>query len=902
MLFDKKKRVAFNLGMILGFSLLVTEVPGQKLTEDFLKPFHYRAIGPTRQGGRITDIAVPDWKKQPYTFYVACTGGLWKTANYGNSFEPVFDSADSIVVGDAAVSWSNPDIVWVGTGEPNFIDLYGDGVYKSTDAGRTWSHMGLEETRYIGRIRIHPVNPDIVYVAALGHGFSDHPERGVFKTTDGGITWSKSLEVISGGKYVGAVDLVMDPSDPDVLYAALWDIQGGEGGGIFKTSDAGNSWNQLKNGLPTGKLGRIGIDIYLKDPKIVYATIVESEDHIGIYRTEDGGNSWMKRGEAIQGGSFFGQIRVDPDNPDVVYNFQSQMDKSSDGGKTWGRAWRWGGDWHALWINPDDRRNFLGGYDYGFAMTHDGGLHWYHADELPLAQLYAIGYDMDYPYHVYGGMQDFGTWKGPSTNKGDVPIRFEDWSHVGTADGLYCQVDPNDSRWLYIETQDGGIVRFDQKDGIKKSLRYEGKPGLRFNFNSPILISPHNSQIVYHGANMLLRSRYRGESWETISPDLSNVDKKARTRKERGTIVTISESPAEQGVIWAGTDDGNLWLSKNEGKDWTRLNDRIPGWPGFWVTRVEASHHQPGKAYVTLSGLRWDNFRPYIFRTTDFGQTWESIARGLPDEPINVIREDRKNPDLLFIGTERSVYVTIDGGKNWTRMKNNLPSISIHDLAIHPRENDLIVGTHGRGFYITDISALQELTPGVLAAEMYLFDLEPRVQWKIISQPTHSAQNFAGENEPLGVVVNYLLKDRVQAGVKVGIYDGARLLQEIEGPGENGLNRVIWPYTWKRERTPEEKEAFKEGRGIPSDSEGEWGQEYFDYYDQLVWYGDEGTEVNIQGRSLLTRRHIHEWETDPQFKYTRVRPGSYTVVLTVGDKVISKKALVLKDHWVKEQN
>jgi photosystem II stability/assembly factor-like uncharacterized protein len=896
------KAIQSVLCVMVCFFFCIDDGYGQKLSEDFLKHFHYRSIGPTRQGGRITDVAVPDWKKQPFTFYVGCTGGLWKTSNYGNSFEPVFDSANSIVVGDVAVSWSDPNIVWVGTGETNFIDLYGDGMYKSTDTGRTWTHMGLKNSRYIGRIRIHPENPDILYVAALGYGFSDNPDRGVYKTTDGGRSWIKSLEVMDSGKYVGAVDLVMDPSDPDTLYAAMWDRQDGEGSGVYKTSDAGQSWIKLTNGLPSGKLGRIGIDIYLKDSEIIYATIVEPERRIGIYRTEDGGETWVKRGEAIRGGSFFGQIRVDPNNPQVIYNFQAQMDKSSDGGKTWGRAWRWGGDWHALWINPEDSNNILGGYDYGFAMTHDGGLHWYHADELPLAQFYAIGYDMDYPYNVYGGMQDFGTWKGPSTNKGDVPIRFEDWSQVGTADGFYCQVDPNDSRWLFIETQGGGFLRFDQKEGTKKRLRYGGNPDVRFNFNSPILISPHNSKVVYHGANMLLRSKYRGENWEEISPDLSNAKKGERTRREEGTIVTISESPAQQGVLWAGTDDGNLWITKDNGKNWKKLNDRIPNYTGYWVSRVEASHHFPGTAYVTFSGLRKDDFRPFVYKTEDFGETWVSIAGDLPDEPITVIREDRKNPNLFFVGTERGVYVTIDGGKNWSRIKNNMPSISVHDIAIHPRENDLIVGTHGRGFYITDISPLQDLRPELLAKDVHLFDIEPKVQWKIISQPTRSAQNFAGENEPLGVVVNYYLKDRLEIDVKITVYDGARILQEIAGTAERGLNKVVWPFTWKRERTPEEKEMYKKSRGIPRDSEAEWGQEYFDYYDQLVWYGDEDTEVGIHGQSLMTRRHVNEWETDPDYKFTRVQPGTYTVVLTIGDKVLKKKALVLKDHWVKEQN
>jgi photosystem II stability/assembly factor-like uncharacterized protein len=900
-----KKVQLRRMCLLLGAVLLVssTYAWGQQLSREFLKSFHYRSIGPTRQGGRITDIAVPDWEKRPFTFYVACTGGLWKTDSYGNSFQPVIDGLNSICVGDVAVSWSHPDIVWVGTGETNFLDLYGDGVYRSLDGGSTWEHMGLKESRYIGRILIHPEKPEVVYAAALGYGFSDNPDRGVYKTEDGGRTWSKSLAVQNAaGKHVGAVDLVMDPGASDVLFAALWDIQGGEGSGIYKTVDAGKTWQRLERGLPSGEIGRIGIDIYLRDPQVLYATVVEPKRKIGIYRTRDGGRSWEKRGDAIAGGSFFGQIRIDPNDPEVVYNFQAQMDKSTDGGRTWGRAWRWGGDHHALWINPDNSLNILSGYDYGFAMTHDGGKNWYHADELPLAQFYAIGVDMDYPYNVYGGMQDFGTWKGPNTNKGYIPIRFEDWSQVGTADGFYCQVDPNDSRWLYIETQNGGILRFDQVEGTKKRLRYRGEK-VRFNFNSPILISPHNSKVIYHGANMLLRSTYRGENWEEISPDLAKPAKspEERTRRERGTITTVAESPVKQGVLWAGTDDGNLWTSRDSGVNWIPLNNNLPSDNAYLVSRVIASHHYAGTAYVTFNGLRHDDLNPYLYKTTDFGESWTKISGNLPQEPLNVIREDHHNPDLLFVGTDRSVYVTIDNGRNWARMQNNMPAVPVHDLVIHPRENDLVVGTHGRGFYITDISPLQELTPTVLDKDVYFFHIEPRVQWKIISQHTRSAQNFPGENEKRGVAVNYYLKDRYTGEVKVAVYQGKKLLQEIPGSNGPGLNQVIWPFTWKRERTPEEKKLYKRNRGIPRDSEGEWGQEYFDYYDQLEWYGDEDTEVGINGQSLMTRRHINDWETDPDFKYTRVRPGTFTVVLTVGDRTWARRALVLKDHWVKDQ-
>ena len=933
--------------------LLVSNTDAQQLSEDVLRTFHYRAIGPTRQGGRIVDIAVADQEKQPYTFYVAAgPGGLWKTVNNGTTFEPVFDREPVLAMGDVDVAPSDPSIVWVGTGEASTVEFWGDGVYKSTDGGLTWTNMGLKETRYIGRIRIHPRNADIVYVAALGYAFSNTPERGVYKTTDGGRTWSKSLEVVVDGRYIGAVDLVMDPSDPETLYAATYERDcaattdllvicpqgsaesvGGMGSRIYKTTDGGESWVRLSNGIPERPLGRIGIDAYLRDAAVLYATIEEPSPTpggpsvAGIYRSADGGASWARMGQARSAHGYFGQIRVDPNNPDIVYNFQSQMDKSTDGGRTWGTAFRFGGDWHAFWIDPENSNHMLGGYDYGFAMTYDGGESWYHADELPLAQLYAIGVDNDYPYNVYGGTQDFGTWKGPSLHKGGYPIRFEYWAHVGTHDGSYTQPDPTDSRWLYYEQQWGEFTRFDQEDGTKKRLKYAANPDVRFNFNAPILVSPHNSAVIYHGANMLLRSANRGEIWDEISPDLSNYDGEETIRGDH-TITTVDQSPVDADVIWVGTDDGNLQRTRDGGRTWIKLNDNVPGNPEYWVSRVIASHHYAGTAYVTFNGpnAARDDFRPYVYKTLDFGETWTSISSNLPEGPINVIREDHKNPNLLFIGTDLGVFVTIDGGRNWEPLRNNMPAAAVHDLVIHRRENDLVVGTHGRGFFITDISPLQEMTPEVLSKDVHLFEIEPQVQWKMIEQTATSAQNFDGENAYQGVTINYYLSEEVDEEVKVTIYQGDMVLQEIIGSNAAGLNRALWGMTRRRERTEEEKEQYRsfiaaatgaspplksaqKGPGtvrakgawpIPHDSEAEYGKEYFDFYDILDWYGEETDAVSVTGRSLVTRRYVRVEELDPEFVYTRVRPGEYTATLTVGNTVLRQKVTILKDHWAKQ--
>lgn len=838
---------------------------------DIANSIPYRSIGPTRQSGRFVDFAVP--LQRPHTFYAATgSGGLWKTENNGQTFEPIFDHEKVFSIGDIAVAPSNPDILWVGTGEANNSrsTYWGDGIYKSIDAGKTWRNMGLPESHHIGRIVIHPANPDIVYVAALGHLYSENPERGLYKTTDGGRTWTMSLEVVLDGRHVGVVDVAMDPSAPDTLYAAAydrlrkpWTYQiGGPGSGIFKTVDAGRTWTKLENGLPGGILGRIGLAVYPKNPKIVYVCventnkpgmsaeerwqeILDGKSSQGmidgeIYRSDDAGETWRKvspEKRSIGGapGYWYGQIIVDPNDDKIVYVLSVGVIATRDGGKTWAPPFRFGGDNHALWIDPADSNHMLLGYDHGLGVTWDGGKNWYHPDFLPLAQFYAIDFDMSYPYRVAGGLQDNGSVMGPGTKPGSgggrfaragasgvragPPIQIEDWFSIGGGDGMYNVFDRRTNRIVYNESQFGPLSRVDLVTGETKSIAYQRqKPDTRWNWCSPILVSAHNSDTVYHGGNIVVMSTNRGESWAEISPDLTTNDPSKLIVEGKGgdgniqycTITTLDESPLVPGLLWAGTDDGNVWVTRDNGKAWTNLNDRIAGSPGYWVSRVTASNFDPGTAYVTYTGYRNDDFRPFVYKTTDYGQTWTSLAGGLAEGPVNVIREGVRNPELLFVGTEFGVHVSIDGGKGWFKMKSNMPTQPVHDLKVHPRENDIIVATHGRGAFIADISPLQELTAAVLAKDAHFFNIEPKVRWIGSDRRNSGSSNFAGQSEPVGLVVNYYLKAKPKGDVKIQVFRGSLLLNELRGTTEPGLNTAVWNMTGRRERTEDEKKAAQE--------------------------------------------------------------------------------------------
>ena len=881
-------------------------IAAAQIPANVLDRIHFRSIGPTKQGGRIMDFGVPDLEKQPFTFYAAAsTGGLWKTTDNGLTWEPLFDHENINAIGDVAVSHSDPNILWVGTGNGSY---WGEGMYKSTDGGKSWSHRGLEDSLYISRIRIHPNDPDVVYAAAVGSWIDDDPQKGVFKTTDGGKTWTKSLAVSHDGYHVGAADIVMNPRNPDILYASSWDRESGEGSGIYKTTNGGETWTQLAGGLPTGSLDRIGLDIYWSDPDTIVASILyprpEAERRNrfinSVWRTDDGGDTWHRispEDAGLKGSSRFGQIRIDPNDDRRIYVLNTGVQGTFDGGRTWGKAIRFGGDNQAMWINPANSDHMLLGYDYGLAVSFSGGKTWYHPDNLPLGQLEGVGIDMAYPYNVYGGMQDFGTWRGPSTNRSRFPIRFEEWEHVRGADGSYAQIDPTDNRWLYVESQNGSISRNDQKTGVRKRIRYRENPDVRFNFIAPILISPHNSNVVYHGANVLLRSGFRGEDWKEISPDLSAGGGPIEGRRVNGTIATIAESPLVQGLLWVGTDNGNVQLTRDGGETWTRLNDNIPGSPLYKVSRVEASHHDPATAYVSFTGGRRDrrDLKPYVYKTTDYGATWTRIVNGLPaDEPVNVIREDHKNSNLLFLGTAKSIYVSLDGGGSWTSLRNNMPNVPIHDLVIHPRENDLVVATYGRSFWIADVSVLQGLTPEVVGSEEHLFTIEPQVLW-ISARGTQVAaafHNYDGENAPHGVMINYFLAHPARGEVKVQVYRSSWLINEYVGSGDAGLNSVQWYLTERIPRTAEGKEEWEEWS-----KEVRTEEEYFDYYDGTDHFAEPDEEVSIYGRSMEIWIHsLPEWR-ERDYKHVRAKPGEYTVKVLVNGRELTGTALVLQDQW-----
>jgi photosystem II stability/assembly factor-like uncharacterized protein len=869
---------------------------------DHFSALDYRSIGPTRQSGRFVDIAVP--RQQPHTFYIATASGhLWKTENRGITFEVLFDDQpDVFSIGAIAVAPSDPDILYLGSGEANNSrsSYAGNGVYKSTDAGESWTNVGLPESHHVGRIVVHPEDPDVVYVAALGHLYSENEERGLYKTTNGGRSWTKVLGPVVRDKNIGVVDVVMDPTDPETLYAATFDKVrlpftydlGGPGSRIYKTTDGGANWEMLTNGLPQGMLGRIGIDIYERDPNILYATIENankegmsdeeryqelmehksSNGMIGgeVYRSDDAGASWRKVSPDDQsiGGApayYYGQIIIDPNDPDVVHVLSAASWGTFDGGETWERRpLGFGGDDHALWIDPDDSDHMILGYDHGMGVSYDGGENWYHPDFQSLAQFYAVGYDLSYPYRVAGGIQDNGSHMAYHTNPTGEPIYFEQWDRVGGGDGMYNEFDVCTGRYLYNESQFGPISRLDLWTGERKGIRHED-PDMRWNWNAPILVSPHDCDVIFHAGNRLLRSDNRGESWDYVSPDLTKADSATLTTGKGGdgniqyaTITTVAQSTLDADVIWVGTDDGNVQVTRDGGETWTLLNDNIPGNPEYWVSRVEASHHDPGTAYVTFTGYRRDDFRPFAYRTSDYGETWTDISSNLPEGPLNVIREHPRNRSLLFAGSELAVFVSTDRGDSWTRMQNDMPTNPVHDMKIHPRENDLIVATHGRGIYILDLSPLSQHTPEVMAADAYLFQPEDKVRWIQADFTNYASSNFEGESEPAAIPLYYRLAEDLGDDVTLTVYQGDVAIAELEGPGEAGLHRVDWGMDRRRERSAEEQQSMRE---------------------RFERFGAEPDEDQIR------------WITE------EAAPGSYRVVLEAGGTRLEREVSILRDEW-----
>lgn len=904
-----------------------------KSTNPALAPFRFRSIGPASMGGRIDDIAV--YEKDPRIIYIGyAAGGVFKSTNAGTTFVPVFEQYGSASIGDLAVDQRDPNVLYVGTGEPNNRQsaTFGDGLYKSTDGGKTFTHIGLRETQTIARVVIDPRNSNTVYVAATGHLFGPNAERGVFKSTDAGKTWAKVLFVDDN---TGATDLAIDPSNPNTLYAAMYQRRrtgccfngAGPGSGLYKSDNGGRTWTKLTTGgLPPGNLGRIAVDVARSNPNVVYAQIeTEGADSAvvvnggagggrggydwcsnagatkgfgantpdslkkvpalsryrpGLYRSNDKGRTWTLVSNCNGRPMYFSNIRVDPTNPQRIYLANVRAAKSVDGGRSFAPIDSGMGfgnetvDQHAFWIDPSNPDHILRGSDAGFAVSWDQGETWEYVKTMATSLAYWVSADMERPYNVYFGLQDNDSWGGPSAQRSRNGIRNFAWHRFGGGDGFQTAVSPMDPTLIFTESQDGNTIRTDLATGAVKSIRpvappagrggnaaaapapgscvdgriipppaagaggapgggfggrgggasnvINGKAGetYRFNWNTPYQLSPHDPSVVWLGGNRLFRSNNQGDLWYASEDLTKQVDRctitvmgvagtKPQASKNDGmtsysTIIAVRESPVRPGVVWAGTDDGNLQVSRDNGVSFTEVGKNITGLPAkalssdnpYWISRIEASHFDAATAYVSIDGHRSDDLAPYVFVTHDYGATWKSVSTGLPRSGnVQTIREDPKNPDLLYAGTEFGLYVSLDAGATWDRFMTGYPTVRTDEILVHPRDGDLIVATHGRSIWIADdITPLQQLTAAVRATDAHLFEVRPAVAYLndvTLDIYTGGEKEFEGENPARGTAIHFWLKNAAEATLRIADATG-RAVCEQTVKGVAGINRVQW--------------------------------------------------------------------------------------------------------------
>ncbi|MEK6688221.1 MAG: hypothetical protein AABZ01_07165, partial [Gemmatimonadota bacterium] len=878
-------RRLLSLLALLGLPSLLAAQISAPLDSAIIAGLKWRNIGPANMMGRVSDVeGLPSPSR---TFYVAsAAGGVWKTSNAGTTFKLVFGFERVIATGDLAIAPSDSNVFYLGTGEEDSRNSIspGGGIYQSTDAGATWKFVGLKETQAIGRIVVHPTDPKTAWVAALGAIWNTNPERGIYKTTDGGDTW-RLVKFVSAK--AGFVDLAIDPRNPNVLWATSWERQrgpyylqsGGPGSGLWKSTDGGETWTAVRGGgLPESTLGRIGIAIAHSNPEVMYL-MVEADTlpnpkpmkdsaaqtrPSGLYRSADGGKTWEKRATQNTRPFYYSQVRVDPRDADRVYWSSTPVNFSEDGGKTVRTATQ--GlhvDHHAMWIDPNDPNHFVVGNDGGIGVTFDRGGNFFFPNTFTLGQPYNVSYDFAIPYNVCGGFQDNGSWCGPSRRRQGA-ISNEHWFNVSGGDGFGTQQDPTDPNIIYSTSQGGNMGRLDyrtgQRTGLQKpswrpsyqaimdsidrvrgdttmtlspanrrlvvELRQQATRDsaalvLRWNWNSPFFLSPHNSNTMYLGANRVMKSTRRGDEMYPISPDLTGQDSvkiRISTRTTGGitpdatgaetyaTIVALNESPMRPGLLYAGTDDGKVWVTRNDGGSWEDLTGRFPGVPPLtYVSRIEPSHFDSARVYVTFDGHRAGDFTPYVYASSDFGKTWRSISANLPTggpDFAHVIREDTRNQNLLFVGTDVGAYVSLDRGGSWQRFMTELPTVPVHDLQIHPRDREMIAATHGRSFWIVDIAPLQDLTPEVLAAQAHVF--APKTAYQLVQRPDGymgggadpGHMMFRSNSPPHAAEIVYRVAPGTPIGrARIAITDiKGDTVRSMTGLGSPGLHRVYWNF------------------------------------------------------------------------------------------------------------
>ncbi len=1001
-----------------------------------LANFRFRSIGPAVMGGRIDDIAVSE--SNPNIIYLGyAVGGVWKSENNGTTFTPVFDEQPVASIGDIAIHPKNPDIVYVGTGEANNrqTSSFGDGIYKTTDGGKTWQNIGLRETQTIARIVIDPRNPDVVYVASPGHLFGPNAERGIYKSTDGGKTWQKIKYI---DENTGFTDIQMSPGNSNVLVAASYQRRrsgccfngGGAGSALWRTDNGGRTWTKIEDkGLPAGTYGRIAVDIARKNSSVWYAQIEAGStgnaapetapaapavaggaaggggraafdwcnngapasaagrgadtttppaldaSKGGIFRSDNGGRSWHLVTNCNARPMYFSQLRIDPQNENTIYVAGLPVAKSLDGGKTFATLDAAGGngtpghvDQHAIWVDPKNSGHLMIGNDGGLDISYDQGRNWQFVNTMATGLAYAVTADMRHPYHVQFGLQDNNGWGGPSSKRGNVGIMNSDWYPLAGGDGFWTAADPNDHHIVYAESQDGNTSRYDLATGQQKSIRpvpmaaapggaargaaaaapaaatcvdgrvgragggpggggggggggagrggagnvVNSQPGdvYRFNWNTPFLLSPHSGSIVWLGGNRLFKSVDRGDHWMASANLTKQADRctvtlmGARGDQQQlskndgvvsyGTIISVSESPVIPGVVWAGTDDGLLHVSRDGGVTFTEVGKNIAGLPAnheYWFSRVDASHFDAGAAYVAVDGHRSDDLKPYVFVTKDYGRTWKLITNGLPAYGnVQVVREDPKNRDLLYVGTEFGLYASLDAGAHWETFMNNYPTVRTDDILVQSRDNDLIIGTHGRSIWIADdITPLQQLTQAVRDADAYLFDPRSAINYlsdRQLQQHSGGQQLFTGENAPRGTSISYWLKTAVTSDVKISVADAqGHTLCTSDGPKSAGINRVQWSLVAPMLAGAAGRGAFGGGGGgggaggrgavAPPNNSCQGGGR--------GGFGGGGGGGGFGGGG------------------GGIEPGTYTVSLTVNGKTMTKPVKVLEDVWMNER-